>query len=483
MKHRFLMLLPALLLLLTLSGCACSHEWIPADCLNPQVCAKCEETGEPALGHDWMDATCTAPQTCTRCAVTQGEVLAHTYDDWTFERDQISLSYLKSHSCVFCCFTESTEIDREQYVESLLDGYWDLWSIDHDIGSTEEIYLDSFIDGSIYTEYSYAYHSGESYLTESDDMTTYFVFGEDRSCQITMGGLVGGAYHGTGIWDLSAYEDSGEDAFYYINVRMSKPRVENVIMILCANADGTYRLCFVTANSIMWFYQEQDEILDIICTDWVADQGYRIQLRPDRTASCDVDGTFDGTWSLGANPGDRNSVGFSISYNRNEEDKSFVGKIVLDGSEISEPTMYLDYSGSELVFHNTYSLPGSTLPVGNWTSNNIFLDGTRETIITDEYAITFQNDGTFIAQLGQERSGTWEYISYYERKGEFFDSETGDTEPYICDEWSYRLTFNGKSEPVDILIEKYREDNTQMHLTLKMKDSGNNEIRYYFYKD
>lgn len=63
MKNRILNLFPALMLLLFLTGCACEHEWIAADCVNAQVCTKCAEIGEPALGHDWTASTCTAPET------------------------------------------------------------------------------------------------------------------------------------------------------------------------------------------------------------------------------------------------------------------------------------------------------------------------------------------------------------------------------------------------------------------------------------
>lgn len=63
--------------LLSLAGCGCEHEWSDATCTVPSTCALCEKTeGEP-LGHDWQDATCASAKTCTRCGETEGEPLPH----------------------------------------------------------------------------------------------------------------------------------------------------------------------------------------------------------------------------------------------------------------------------------------------------------------------------------------------------------------------------------------------------------------------
>ena len=109
---KIMMLLVALALFagLALTGCGeCKHRWMPADCVNPQICSECgasegeplghtwgeadcvnpktctlcqETSGEP-LGHTWIDATCTTPQTCSVCRETTGELLGHTWMDAT----------------------------------------------------------------------------------------------------------------------------------------------------------------------------------------------------------------------------------------------------------------------------------------------------------------------------------------------------------------------------------------------------------------
>jgi len=65
------------LLLLSLVGCGCEHEWNDATCTTPSTCALCEKTEGEALGHDWQDATCAAAKTCAHCGETEGEALPH----------------------------------------------------------------------------------------------------------------------------------------------------------------------------------------------------------------------------------------------------------------------------------------------------------------------------------------------------------------------------------------------------------------------
>lgn len=67
----------SLLLVLTLTGCGCEHEWSEATCTTAKVCSKCEkQEGEP-LGHSWNEATCTEPKTCTTCKEIEGSELGH----------------------------------------------------------------------------------------------------------------------------------------------------------------------------------------------------------------------------------------------------------------------------------------------------------------------------------------------------------------------------------------------------------------------
>lgn len=76
---RLMIIALALVMLLALVGCACEHEWMDADCVNPKICAKCEEVEGTPLGHTWSAATCVDPKICENCAATEGEPKGHEW--------------------------------------------------------------------------------------------------------------------------------------------------------------------------------------------------------------------------------------------------------------------------------------------------------------------------------------------------------------------------------------------------------------------
>jgi len=57
----------------------CDHQWLPANCTQPEICSECGKSRGEALGHKWLAATCTAPETCTECGATRGEMQAHSW--------------------------------------------------------------------------------------------------------------------------------------------------------------------------------------------------------------------------------------------------------------------------------------------------------------------------------------------------------------------------------------------------------------------
>lgn len=73
----------SILLVLTLVGCACEHEWQEATCTAPKTCTLCGETEGEANGHTWANATCTLPQTCLNCGAIEGEALGHSWIEAT----------------------------------------------------------------------------------------------------------------------------------------------------------------------------------------------------------------------------------------------------------------------------------------------------------------------------------------------------------------------------------------------------------------
>lgn len=103
MKKRITLLALLLVCLLTLTGCFCEHEWIPADCVNPAICSKCEETEGTPNGHVWMAATCAAPKTCEVCGETEGEAKPHTWADATCTAPK---------TCTVCAATEGEALEH-----------------------------------------------------------------------------------------------------------------------------------------------------------------------------------------------------------------------------------------------------------------------------------------------------------------------------------------------------------------------------------
>lgn len=73
-------LLIIVVLMLSLSGCGCKHEWAEATCNEPKTCTLCGKTqGEP-LGHQFSEATCISPKVCEICGETEGEAWGHIYN-------------------------------------------------------------------------------------------------------------------------------------------------------------------------------------------------------------------------------------------------------------------------------------------------------------------------------------------------------------------------------------------------------------------
>lgn len=84
MSRRILPIL--LIVLLTLSGCACRHQWQGGSCTQSRICAHCGQEEGTAPGHTWQSATCTEPARCSSCGQTQGDPLPHRWQSATTEK-------------------------------------------------------------------------------------------------------------------------------------------------------------------------------------------------------------------------------------------------------------------------------------------------------------------------------------------------------------------------------------------------------------
>lgn len=147
MKKIYL-LLTTIILLLGLTSCGCSHEWIDATCTSPQRCKLCNKTEGTTIPHKWKDATCVSPKTCSVCGetegtpsdhvwieatcqsprhcelcdTTEGETVAHTPGDWeTDDPDYVNAEQMKYKKCTEC--GEIVKQDRLS-IDKLHDGIY-----------------------------------------------------------------------------------------------------------------------------------------------------------------------------------------------------------------------------------------------------------------------------------------------------------------------------------------------------------------------
>lgn len=80
-----------------------NHDFSPADCEQPEICSRCEETrGEP-LGHKWKAADCKTPKTCTVCGKTEGVAVGHIWVDATCQQPK---------TCSVCQATEGEPLEH-----------------------------------------------------------------------------------------------------------------------------------------------------------------------------------------------------------------------------------------------------------------------------------------------------------------------------------------------------------------------------------
>lgn len=91
------------LLLTTLAGCGCEHQWTQASCTAPKTCSLCGDTEGAPIGHSWLAASCTAPKTCENCGETSGDALGH---DWADANCQ------SAKKCARCHVTEGSPTDH-----------------------------------------------------------------------------------------------------------------------------------------------------------------------------------------------------------------------------------------------------------------------------------------------------------------------------------------------------------------------------------
>ena len=394
MKKR-IQILAMVLLLALLSGCACKHEWTEADCLNPQVCTKCQETGTEALGHDWVKADCLTAETCSRCAATQGEPLGHSYGDWSFTETEMT------HACTVCGAEETTELDRAVYLEYLLSGCWEFSALFRG-------------DGSYYGSYSL-----------SDPFDQLF-FVEDR--RVT-GAVMTEPFDGN--WEFQEYRPEENAELYAFRIPNTDGKVLPALLARQEDEDILYLYYNENDTGVL---RRHDDAAEALSGTWGA-EGLNgmcsLQLNPDRTVTGNLNGEFTGTWQL-LDVMDHELLGkYCGLYIRFQRDGQ---EVILKGTaapafrfgdtpaeEFCPETITITYNNSKLEFTpmtqeeidaKAKSLAeGPNMLIGTWASfsRSDISTSPATNITVMDYSATFHSDGTFTASMGKELTGTWQY--------------------------------------------------------------------------
>lgn len=107
MKRKILLGVVLGTILLFMTGCCMRHEWVEADCVEPQTCNKCGKIEGDALGHKWEEATCISAKTCIVCGKTEGDALDHKWEDATC---------IDAKTCTACGKTEGNALGHRMQI-------------------------------------------------------------------------------------------------------------------------------------------------------------------------------------------------------------------------------------------------------------------------------------------------------------------------------------------------------------------------------
>ena len=263
MKRKWKWICLVMLLSLLLGGCACSHEWKDADCLNPQVCTKCGETAAEALGHNWAAATCTAPETCTRCEEVQGEPLGHSFGDWTFRETDMA------HCCSVCTMEETAELDRTLHLETLLEGLWE---------------VDAVQQGD--TTYTAAQLIAPDWLQ----------FGANRSVAGVMN-----MEPFDGNWEFEEFEEFPEEGSAIYRFSIHDNNQSKTISMAFAKGSTVNMIVAYFADDVIVWMDRNDDVAAKITGTWKSQapyEGSNLTFHTDRTVTGNLGEPIEGTWHL-----------------------------------------------------------------------------------------------------------------------------------------------------------------------------------------
>lgn len=433
MNKRILILLLAAALLCTLWGCACEHQWQPADCTTPQTCAECGETQGDALGHTWQAATCLTPETCEVCGATQGEVAGHNWEEATCtapktckvcgltEGEALPHDYqLHSFSgdtmrlrCQLCSDTITEPIDRELYLQSRMSravGHWDLFAVKKGTTTTSAVKI-----------------SGVGpYLTIAEDGTMHLHLENGDVLDLT--------------WQFVEYQQVDNSGVYSCNFVNSANETQYPATI--TESSGELEIAVTLPDNRTVIFQRNEPLEKFLTGTWscfTEEQLYTMELNSDRTFTANLEGGVSGTWHISpiyvANYGmNFDVINLTLSYTLDGNPKvcsSYViladeGKAssVLNGNGTSIASFeWKDSKANKQIFlwspgfypgeHTIVAEDVNTI-VGNWVTSEVitysYATRSSTTEETSEFTAVFNEDGTFEINTTKTTTGDWHYI-------------------------------------------------------------------------
>ena len=103
MKNALIIVVSAILLF-SLSGCGCNHQWQNASCTSPVTCSSCGEKAGTPIGHYWTDPSCVQGKTCIICNTTEGTPTGHTW---------IEATCTAPKTCSICQLSEGDPVEHD----------------------------------------------------------------------------------------------------------------------------------------------------------------------------------------------------------------------------------------------------------------------------------------------------------------------------------------------------------------------------------
>lgn len=382
----------------------CPHQWSGADCVSADTCVLCGEVQSEALGHSWLDATCEEPEHCASCGETRGDALEHSYGNWLLDAD------FMYRTCASCGQSENAEIDYPLYLSQHAAGHWNLratmrsnWTITSDRIPTSEgdLELKIYEDGRVVSRGAM----------------------EKEICS---------------VWNFEHAEYIADRQQHVMHISFPEDTVFTDASFYCTDNSLSLEVTLEDGKTLILSKDHGEALSPLICGTWSALSGdslYNITLSEDRTFTSDLDGGISGYWlprapySMG---GYSQAADIQLHYSK-DETAQFLAVTLHNYDEnrsreylqdvlslvFHSDDVYLDFSLDSAEVLTAAKAAAASAHLGSWTSYEYITSRTNlEDYKTEEkeglstaYSITFNEDGTFYANLHKQVAGRWEFSS------------------------------------------------------------------------